>query len=100
MEASACGFDLRHDARHVVGADLLVARPAWPSSHGGGTCFEGDGFEACWVVGADGAADYVEECRPWWPDAQRALGADKSGADVEGETSGARSEFQNRGGLS
>ena len=89
MKAAACRFHLRHDARHIVGADLLIASATRPSAHGAGCGFERDGFEACGIVRADGATDYVEERGAWRANAEGALGADEGWADVEGETAGA-----------
>ena len=89
MKSAACRFYLRHDARHVVGSDLLIAGAARPGAHGAGCGFERDGFETCGVVRANGAANYVEERGAWRANAQSALSADEGWADVEGEPAGA-----------
>ena len=84
MEAPFRGFQLGKYAGGVVGAEFLVADAAGPGAHGVGCCFEGDGFEACRIVGAYGGSDDVEEGAAWGADAEGALCADKGGAEVEG----------------
>lgn len=82
MVAPRRGRELVHDAGGVVGAELLVADAAGPGADGVRGRFEGDGFEAGGVVGADGGGDDEEEGRARGADAQGPLGAYQGGAKV------------------
>lgn len=88
MESLFRGFELWNDAGGVVGAELLVADAAGPGAHGVGGRFEADGAETGWVVRTHGGGDEVEEGGARGANAERALGADEGGAEVEGVAAG------------
>ena len=54
LESSLCRFQLRENARRIVGAEFPVADAAGPGAHGSGGSFEGDGAEAGGEVRAYG----------------------------------------------
>ncbi len=54
LESSLCRFQLRENARRVVGTEFPVADAAGPGAHRGGGGFEGDGAEAGGEVRAYG----------------------------------------------
>ena len=83
MEAALGGLHLRHDTRRVVGPKLLVTHASRPGSDGVVGRFEGNGFEARWVVRPDRRSDQEEEGRTGGSHAKGALGADHGGAQVQ-----------------
>ena len=87
MIAPFRGFELRDDAGGVVGAEFSVADAAGPGADCGGGGGEGDGAEAGGVVRTYGGGDEVEEGGAGGADAEGALGAYQSGAEVEGVAS-------------
>lgn len=83
LEAAARGLHLRHDARGVVGAELLVAHAAGPRPHGVVGGLERHGLEARRVVRPHGRRDHVQQRRPGLAHAEGLLRADERRPQVE-----------------
>lgn len=83
MKPAARSLDLRQHTLCVVGAELHVPDAAGPRTHILARSLERDGFESCGIVRADGGGDDIEECGAGGADAERALGPDECGAEVE-----------------
>lgn len=83
MEPTTRGFDLRKHTLRVVGAELHVPDTAGPRTHILACGLERDCLEAGGVVWADGGGNDVEECGAGGANAERALGSDERGAEVE-----------------